>query len=207
MPTRGKVRPERGWVGSVTVTMSVGSAVIGRGVVSGNGLVHAPIAGAPQTKGAYPLGQGAFDSRAAFIALCAFVTAIPGAGLLERLVLCLGRQPETTALLLRLGTQRARGAGTTLLGAKGDHNIGMAITRPQLVPTVRGGALRAHHGLVLPIHGEVLDRIGAFHVRLPALERTRGAAQRDPMRLLTREEQLGIDVGPIDQMLRGREIL
>jgi hypothetical protein len=82
----------------------------------------------------------------------------------------------------------------------------MAITRHQLVPTARGGALGTDHGLVLPIHGKVLDRIRAFHVRLPALDRTRGAPQRNPMRLLTREEQLGIDIGSIDQMLRGREV-
>ena len=82
----------------------------------------------------------------------------------------------------------------------------MAIARHQLVPTAGGGALGTHHGLVLPIHGTVLDRIRAFHVRLPALYRTRWAPQRDPMRLLTREEQCGINRGPIDQMLRGREV-
>ena len=64
--------------------------------------LQAPIPRAPQAKGAYPLGQGAFDSRTAFIALRAFVTAIPSAGRLERLVLRVRRQPETTALLLRL---------------------------------------------------------------------------------------------------------
>src|SRR4029450_9770433 len=74
----------------------------------------------------YPqkLGQGAFDSRAAFIARRAFVTPTPGAGRLERLLLCLGWQPETTPLLLRLGTERARGAGTTLLRAEGNDNVG-----------------------------------------------------------------------------------
>ena len=82
----------------------------------------------------------------------------------------------------------------------------MAISRHQLVPTAGGGALGTHHGLVLPIHGKVLDRIRAFHVRLPALDRTRWAPQRDPMRLLTREEQFGINRGPIDQMLRGCEV-
>jgi hypothetical protein len=54
------------------------------------GFFPAPIAGAPPAKGADPLGQGAFDARAAFIALCAFVTALPGAGRLEHLVLGLG---------------------------------------------------------------------------------------------------------------------
>jgi hypothetical protein len=137
--------------------------------------LQAPITGAPQAKGAYPLGQCAFDSRTAFIALRAFVTGIPGAGRLKRLVLRVRRQSETTALLLRLSAEQARGTGTALLRAEGDDDIGMAITRHQLMPTVRGGALGAHHGLVLPIHGEVLDRLGAFYVRLPALDRTRWA--------------------------------
>ena len=168
--------------------------------------LQAPITGAPQAKGAYSLGQCAFDSRTAFIALRAFVTGIPGAGRLKRLVLRVRRQSETTALLLRLRTDRACGTGTALLRAAGDDNRGMAITRHELVPTAGGSALGTHHGLVLPIHGKVLDRIGAFHMRLPALDRTRWVPQRNPMRLLTREEQLGIDIGSIDQMLRRREV-
>jgi hypothetical protein len=61
--------------------------------------VQATVACAPQAKGPHPLGQGAFDPRSALIVLLTLVTAIPGPGRLECLVLGLGWQPETAALL------------------------------------------------------------------------------------------------------------
>jgi hypothetical protein len=61
--------------------------------------VQATVARAPQAKGPPPLGQGAFDPRSALLGLLALVTAIPGPGRLECLVLGLGWQSETAALL------------------------------------------------------------------------------------------------------------
>ena len=62
-------------------------------------LIQATVARASQAKGPYPLGQGAFDPCSALIVLLALVTVIPGPGRLECLVLGLGWQPETAALL------------------------------------------------------------------------------------------------------------
>ena len=62
-------------------------------------LVQATVARASQAKGPHPLGQGAFDPRSALLVLLALVTGIPGPGRLECLVLGLGGQPETAALL------------------------------------------------------------------------------------------------------------
>ena len=62
-------------------------------------LVQATGARAPQAKGPYPLGQGAFTPRSALIMLLTLVTGIPSPGRLECLVRCLGWQPETAALL------------------------------------------------------------------------------------------------------------
>ena len=62
-------------------------------------LVQTTVARAPQAKGPHPLGQGAFDPRSALLMLLTIVTGIPGPGCLKCLVLGLGWQPETAALL------------------------------------------------------------------------------------------------------------
>ena len=51
------------------------------------GLRHAPIPGPAQAKGADPLGERPFDTRAARILPLALLTGIPGLGRLQRLVL------------------------------------------------------------------------------------------------------------------------
>src|SRR2546427_3355850 len=63
------------------------------------GLGQAPISRAPQPKRPHALGERAFDASALLRALDALLTAIPGPGRCQGLVLLLGGQPQPAALL------------------------------------------------------------------------------------------------------------
>src|SRR6266446_7349284 len=78
------------------------------------GLGQAPISRAPQPKRPHALGERAFDASALLIALDALLTAIPGPGRCQGLVLLLGGQPQPAALL-GLGAYRTCRTGAAVL--------------------------------------------------------------------------------------------
>ena len=128
------------------------------------GLRQAPIPRASQPKGAHPLGERPFDAGAPLIALLALLTGIPG---LRRV-----RAPRT-------GPGAAAAAGGPCAWHWVQH--GPRGTRPDspacrnatmmeglpwplhvLPPRHRQLALGTAHLLLLPVHRELLERIGAL---------------------------------------------
>ena len=68
-----------------------------------------------------------------------------------------------------------------VLPAEGREDVGMAIRRHVLLPTRAPLALRAAYLLLLPVHGELLERLGPRDLHLPALTRARRTAQDDTL--------------------------
>src|SRR5713101_1960098 len=84
----------------------------------------------------------------------------------------------------------------------------MAIRRHVLLPTRGPLALRTAHLLPLPVHRELLDRVGPRDLHLPSLARTRRAPEGDTLLVAALDEQLRTDIGRIDEMLtRGQRLL
>jgi hypothetical protein len=94
-----------------------------------------------------------------------------------------------------------------VLPAEGHHNIGMAIRRHVLLPTPAPFALGTAHLLPLPVHRELLERIGARDLLLPALTRTCRASQGDPLLVAAVDQQLRTDRGRIHEVLTRRQRL
>src|SRR5262249_20413737 len=83
----------------------------------------------------------------------------------------------------------------------------MAIRRHVLLPTRAPLALRAAYLLLLPVHGELLERIGPRDLHLPALTRARRTAQDDALLVATVDEQLRTNIGRIDEVFTWRKLL
>ena len=81
----------------------------------------------------------------------------------------------------------------------------MAIRRHVLLPTRGTLALRAAYLLLLPVHGELLKRIGPRDLHLPALTRARRTAQDDALLVATVDEQLRTNIGRIDEVFTRRQ--
>jgi hypothetical protein len=80
-----------------------------------------------------------------------------------------GWQPQVTPLVLGLRTARTDSTGPAVLSAKTDANRGRAILLLVLPPGDGRLALRTVHAFLLPIHRELVDRIGSLNLPLPAL--------------------------------------
>ena len=76
-----------------------------------------------------------------------------------------------------------------------------------LRPTHRGFALRTAHLLLLPVHRELLERIGACDLHLPALTRTRRTPQGHVLLVAAVDEEVGANRGGIDEVLARRHVL
>ena len=59
---------------------------------------------------------------------------------------------------------------------------------------------------LLPIDRELGEIVGPVGMGLPALDRPRGAAQRDPVLVPAGDEQGRADIGAIDEMLPRRQV-
>src|SRR5215510_11269342 len=83
----------------------------------------------------------------------------------------------------------------------------MTIRRHVLLPTPAPLALGTVHLLLLPVHRELLEGIGARDLLLPALLRTRRAAQGDAVLVMAVDQQLRTDIRCIHEVLLRRESL
>src|SRR5215470_16780786 len=76
-----------------------------------------------------------------------------------------------------------------------------------LLPTGRLLALRTTYLLLLPVYGELFERVGTRALHLPALARTRRAPQGDVLLVVAVDEQVRTDIGCIDEVLPRRHLL
>src|SRR4029453_16412562 len=83
----------------------------------------------------------------------------------------------------------------------------MAIRRHVRLPTPAPLALGTAHLLLLPVHRELLEGIGSRDLLLPALARTRRAAQGDALLIAAVDEQLRTAIGRINEVLTRRQLL
>src|SRR2546427_12621441 len=147
-----------------------------------------PVLGTTQPKRPYPLREGAFDPRTALIDFLTRGTRIPRPRGLQRLPLVLGVELDAPDGLLGLRAARTRATGATVLLRKAHLNIGGLALVDALGPPGRGLPLRTADLLVLPIDGEVSERVRAVDFGLPVHIRACWAAQRDPLSGLTADE-------------------
>jgi hypothetical protein len=107
MPISGKVRSYSGWVGSVTVTVSVGSAVISSGVFSWDRFGLADITTSPEATPPDRLLLGAFDTRTSGILEPERVARLSLPCGLQGFMRLACLQSQQTRLFLHLGAWRA----------------------------------------------------------------------------------------------------
>src|SRR4029434_3757647 len=96
--------------------------------------------------------------------------------------------------------------GTAVLKAEAHERIRFALTIDILPPHGRDLALGTARLPLLPIDRELGEIVGPVSMGLPALDRPRGAAQGDPVRLLAGDELVRTDIRPIDEMLPRRQV-
>ena len=145
------------------------------------GLRHAPIPGPAQAKGTDPLGERPFDAGPPLLQLLALFAGRPRLRRGQRLVLVLGRQSQPSACVFGTGTGRAHGTRPTRVLGKFDHDGATALATPMLPPRHRQVALGAAYLLLVPVHLELLQGVGAFDLRLPPLAGACGAPQEDAL--------------------------
>src|SRR5262249_17950364 len=151
----------------VTVTVSVGSAVIVREVVSCNGLRHPPISRAAEPKGAHTLRQRPFNTRPTFIEHLARVRVESGPRGFQRLILLPRMQIEMTGHGFRSRTPGALCTRPAVLASKLHRDLGTPVVGDLRGPRTRNLPLRADHLGVLPVDRKLFQAIGPLHVRLP----------------------------------------
>src|SRR2546426_6144819 len=143
------------------------------------GLRHAPVSGPAQAKGADPLRQRPFDTSSPVIELLALLAGRPGLRRLQRLVLVLGRQPQSPAGVLGTGTAWPDGTRPTRMLVKFHNDGATALSTPMLPPRHRQVALGAAHLLLAPVHRKLLEGVRALDLCLPPLAGACGAPQGD----------------------------
>ena len=130
-----------------------------------------PIPRAVEPESASPLGERAFDTRAARVLPLALFTRIPGLGGVQGLGLRPWVECEGARLRrLRVCTERTLRTGPAVLRAEAHLNKGMIRGADALGPTHRGFALWTAHLLPFPIHRELLERIADLSPPSKALE-------------------------------------
>src|SRR5438876_1147271 len=128
-----------------------------------------PIPRAAEPESADPLGERAFDTRAARVLPLALVTRIPGLGGLQGLVLRPRVEFEGAGLRrLRVRTARALRTRPAVLRAETHLDKGMVRGADALRPAHRCFALRTVHLLLLPVDDKLVETIGALDLGLPA---------------------------------------
>src|SRR5215216_5189926 len=165
------------------------------------GLGQTPIASVAQVESPDALGNRAFDPRSTLVQLLTFGTGLSPSGLLQRLILLPWLQLEPTSSLFGLGTQ---GAGLTAIAIrlrKDNRNVGHAAVVDALSPERRVFALRTAGSLLLPVDHKLVDVVAPVCSSLPAAVGAGGADQGDVLVFLTADQQGGIDVGAINDVL------
>src|SRR6476619_7388996 len=115
---------------------------------------------------------------------------------------------ETTPSVRGPGAEGPGVTGTAVLKAEAHERIRFALTIDILPPHGRDLALGTTRLLLLPIDRELGEIVGPVGMGLPALDRPRGAAERDAVVVPAGGEQGRADIGTIDEMfLRGQVFL
>src|SRR5262249_47579209 len=153
------------------------------------------------------LGERPFDPRPPLVELLALCAGRPGLRGSQRLVLVLGRQPQAPAALFGTGTRGPHGTCPTRVLVEFYHDGTTALAPPMRPPRHRQVALWAAHLLLVPVHGELFHGVRALDLRLPPLAGAYGTPQEDALVVTTVDKQLGADIGRIDQVLSGGEVL
>src|SRR3954452_23719094 len=124
----------------------------------------------------------------------------------ERLVF----RPRLQSELPGLPGPGARGpsrAGGAVRLAEPDRDVGRAVPVDPPAPAARRLALRAADLPLVPVDLEAVGGVTALDLGLPARVRPRRAEQVDAEPLAARDQQLGVDVGGVHQVLGRREAL
>src|SRR4029450_10795275 len=109
--------------------------------------------------------------------------------------------------LLGPRAQRPGMTGAAILKAEAADGIRLALAIDILPPAGRDLPLRAPCLPLLPVHRALGEIIGPVGMRLPPLDRPRGAAQGDTMLVPAGDEPVRADRGAIDAMLPRRQVL
>ena len=112
------------------------------------------------------------------------LTGIPGSRRLQRFKALLRREMEAAPRLLGPRAQRPGLTGAAILEAEPDDGIRLALAINVLPPDGRDLALRTAGLPLLPIDRELGEIVGPVGLGLPALDRPRGAAERDAVVVL-----------------------
>jgi hypothetical protein len=172
------------------------------------GLRSAPIPGPSQAKGAAPLGERAFDTRAARVLPLALCTRLPGLGGLQGL----GLRPRVAfvgAGLRRLRGRTARALRPRPAGLRAETHVAKGRGRgaDALRPAHRCFALRTVPLRLLPGDDQWVETGGALDLGLPAHGRSGGPTQRDALVRAAFDQPRGADRGRIDQGILRRPVL
>src|SRR6476619_3027707 len=108
---------------------------------------------------------------------------------------------ETTPSVRGPGAEGPGVTGTAVLKAEAHERIRFALTIDILPPHGRDLALGTARLPLLPIDRELGEIVGPVSMGLPALDRPRGAAERDAVVVLAGGEQGRAAIGAIDEML------
>ena len=176
------------------MTVSVGSAVIVRGVVSCNGLGEPNIACLPEATPADALCMSALDTCSQCILLTKRFGCLPLPGCLQRLVLLTGLKPNNAGLLLGprtlcpVQTRRTVFPGKARLPCHPCLGIGMRKPGDALL------AHRAGHDLALPIDPKLRFVKASPLAGLPTRVVGDGTKERDAIRLLALDQNLQVRI-------------
>src|SRR5262249_7718376 len=124
-------------------------------------------------------GRAPCDPRRAWVAVPPLRTGIPGSSRLQRFKMLLRREMETAPRVRGPGAEGPGGTGPAVLEAETDQGIRLALPIDILPPHGRDLTLRAPCLLLLPIARALLEVVPPVSMGLPALNRPRGAAERD----------------------------
>src|SRR5262245_53111839 len=108
---------------------------------------------------------------------------------------------ETTPRVRSPGAEGPGVTGKAVLKAEAHERIRFALTIDILPPHGRALALGTARLPLLPVHRELGEIVGPVGLGLPALDRPRGAAERDAVVVPAGSEQCRADRGTIDEML------
>jgi hypothetical protein len=109
--------------------------------------------------------------------------------------------------LLRPRAPRPGRTGAAILEAEAHDGIRLALALNVLPPDSRDLALRTAGLPRRPIDRELGESIGPIGLRLPPLDRPRGAAQGEPVRIPAGDEHGRAERGAIDDMRPRRQVL
>src|SRR3954447_22018344 len=165
------------------------------------------VAAAAEREGAPPRGGRPLDPGPPRVAAPALLRREPLPGGLERLVLGPRLQLQVPGLVRGPGAQRPSRAGGAVRLTEPGRDVGGAGLVELRAPGRGQLALRAAHPLLVPVDVEPVDRVAALDLALPGRVRPRRAEQLDAQLLAATDQQLGVDVGRVHQVLPRRQTL